>query len=171
MDQLLTHDVIGVILTYLSKTESFNFLNISKFMEPLRKILYGKYLFLNDKINNNDIKQYIHHLEYRKHEDYTIYCSLKTFYCHGSNLQSFKYLPTTLEVLRITSALFNQSMNKLPPKLKSLEILSVFFDKPLDNLPKTLESLNITSYSKDYSDQIFPNTIKTIIINNKVIKI
>ena len=88
MEYYLQKDIISYIIKYLTKDESFNFLNTVKFLKPLKILLYEKYLFSHKKIENDEIRQYINKLEHNNLDQidannnlrkldifYTIFCS------------------------------------------------------------------------------------------------
>ena len=86
---------------------------------------------------------------------------------------SIDNLPLGLELLKITSDIFNQPINNLPPGLKSLILESVcLFQQPLINLPHGLEYFNFDlgyynglSVYKQTLEHL-PNSIIKMVLSN-----
>ncbi len=90
---------------------------------------------------------------------------------------SIDNLPLGLELLKITSDIFNQPINNLPPGLKSLILESVcLFQQPLNNLPHGLEYFNfdLGYYNGIYNGisvykqtlEHLPNSIIKMVLSN-----
>jgi len=160
----LCSDLIVVILAYLDKDSKFHFLNIAKFLGPMKKTLYDKYLFDHDKIGNYEIKKHIKHIK----------CSL---FDH--------HLYEKLESVKMTCQYPNCFVNKLPTTLKTLEIIknyggeTEYYDFPPNleslsirndhiilkrKLPKTLKSLSLSFSKLDYSLDNLPSNLESLAI-------
>ena len=122
MECYFNNDIVNTILTFLNKTDSFNFIDTTKLLD--RKPLYGKYLFFHSEITNKEICHYIKHCQMGKINKVNMY----------PNLQS----------LIITETYLDQPLNHLPKTLKSLEIYDNQWSQPVDCLPCALETLKIT---------------------------
>lgn len=158
-------DGINHTLIFLDKNNSFNLLNTSKFMEPLRKVLYGKYLFDHDKIKNDSIRQYIKHIKCSKTEDIKLYSNIISlnFINNGFSVGQIciEELPKTLQNLKIDFVTFNQSLDNLPPDLQSLKIICTLFDHSLDNLPQNLQSFVLISHCFNQPINKLPLNLKS----------
>ena len=149
MEQYLCPDIVINILRFLDKDTSFHFLNIAKFMEPNKHLLYEKYKFNGIHIENNNIKQHIKNLGYYnyiypiKQIDIELYTNLRYLSVWQNNLgNSLDILSEHLHTLQIVDNYYNQPQINLPSTLKILSIQSHAFDQPLENLPD-LEKLVI----------------------------
>lgn len=173
-------DITTNILTYLTKTDSFNLLNISTNMAPLRKILYGKYLFNHHEIKKNEIIPYIRHLKSKNLVSIGTFCNLNSLKleCNAATMirstahsrdefnKRIIELPNTIQTLSITCEFFDYPINQLPSELQSLTINSWVFNQQLDNLPKNIKTLIIESYHYDKSLDNLPNTLQSLKIKN-----
>lgn len=128
MEVYFTFDTVTNILEYLDKDDSFNLLDIAKFMKPSRKILYGKYVFDHNKIDN-DIRQYVRNLK-----------------CNDiANMAYYKNLVS----LTIRNCYFVREKNyvRFSESIKSLTLWDCEdsnYPYYLKILPKSLQSLTIT---------------------------
>jgi hypothetical protein len=146
MESNLNLDVIARILGYLNKNDSFGFLDTTKLMEPLRKILYGKYVFNHDKINNEGIRQYVKKLKLSSYCNIKMYNMIKSLTIREYTYKfDFSLFPKTLRKLGIWDKWFDNPVDNLPENLKSLKIFSDSFNKPLNHLPNQLKELWIKS--------------------------
>jgi hypothetical protein len=145
MENYLTHDITKNILEHLNKNDSFNLTNIAKFMNPVKKELYGKYVFNTHKIQNNDIMKHIKHIKCDSLPNFSNYnnlASLSIIYDDYFD-ESLDNLPETLQYLEIESGEFNRPIDYLPKNLKSLKFGCYNFNQPLNNLPPKLEILDL----------------------------
>lgn len=151
METYLQYDIVSIILSYLNKKSSFNFLDSAKFLSPYRKILYGKYTFLKPKILNDHILEHIKTLLCSFVNNISKYKTLRTLTIDNDSFsEPLKHLPGTLQSLTIISSHFNRSINYLPKFLTYLNINSKIFDKFVDKLPITLKTLKLNC--NGYSD-------------------
>lgn len=162
MEVYLTPDIITNILNHLGKDDSFNLLNTSKNTKPLKRILYGKYLFNHDLISNkivNDIK----HIECHNMNDLTAYKNIISLTIKNINIEWLPdLLPKNLKSLSIISSSFCQSLSGLPDTLQSLTLHCQWFDRSFDNLPKSLVSLELKLCSYSYSLDKLPIGLKSL---------
>lgn len=190
MQDYFQADIVLCILYHLNKRDSFNFLNIAKFMKSNKRILYGKYLFDSDSIQNNDIKIHVKNLICTKIEDAQNYKYLEYLRFLNEDFNGELIVPNTLESLYMKYCWafnrslhfvnlkslsldfcynFNQPLNNLPNTLKTIYINCFSFNQPLDNLPKSLESLTIISSEFNQSLDNLPNTLKFLHIKSPVL--
>lgn len=159
-------DGINYTLNFLDKSNSFNLLNTSKSMNPLRKVLYGKYLFDHNKIKNDEIRQYIKHIKCSKTDDIKFYSDIISLQFINNSFSGgqicIEELPKTLQNLKIDFATFNQPLDHLPPDLQSLKIICTLFDHSLNNLPKNLQSFVLISHCFNQSINKLPINLKSL---------
>jgi hypothetical protein len=168
MEHYFNHDIIANILHFLNKNDSFNLLNISTNMTPLRKILYGKYLFDHNKLNNDDLKPFIKYLKSDNVYNFIPYANLYSL--ETTNVSKpINNLPETLSLLIIINANGGNDLciEQLPINLTNLEINNCPYDiiDLIENLPRKLEELKITSNRFNHPINNLPNTLKFLMID------
>jgi hypothetical protein len=136
-------------------------------MGQSKKILYGKYIFNHNQIENNDIKQFIRNIKCDNLDGINSYKNLLSLtICKYSFNQPLDNLPETLQSLAIESSSFKQKLNKLPNGLLSLSLQCFGYDRSLGDLPNGLQSLEIIGYKGPYLSYTFPNSLKIISLNH-----
>jgi hypothetical protein len=159
MDLHLNLDIVTHILKYLSKDESFNFLNVASFMEPSRKILYGKYLFDHDKVPISH-KKYIKKVKCKYLQGIQFYENLVYLGIYNNDFDyPIDNLPESLKTLNIVSSCFNQPLDNLPKNLLHLKTYGVYYNQIIKNLPEKLETLEIRSYKFNQPLDNLPNSL------------
>jgi len=102
---------------------------------------------------------------------------LKELELYGSYNCSLNNLPSCLEYLKISSDIFNQTLDNLPRSLKTLILDNMDnFNHPLNNLPHGIETLKLNfgyflrTYSTNniykYSMENLPSSIKYLSLSN-----
>lgn len=167
MEVYFTFDTISNILEYLDKDDSFNFLNMAKFMKPSRKILYGKYAFDHNKMDNS-IRQYIRKLKCSDIADIVHYKNLVLLTIHNCNFvreKNYVKFPESIKSLTLwdcEDSNYPYYLKILPKSLQSLTIISWTFNNPIYHLPDTLQSLTIRGYGFDQSIDNLPNSLESL---------
>lgn len=171
MEQYFQPDIISNILLYLNKDSSFYFLNIATFLQPIKRILYEKYMYSDHLIENNDIKKYIANIKISEIKYASEYENLKSLAFYNLFFNTiFPKLPSKIESLLFYSQIFNQPIDNLPNTLTSLTIISSQFDQPINNLPLSLKSLTIKSDSFSQSFDQLPKTLQSLNVNCWIFK-
>lgn len=150
--QDLPPEIIYSIFNFLDKNSIFNFTSIDKTNLSHRHYAYKKYKFDDDKITNNEIKQFICNMICTKLNNLSQYHFLESIEFRNVEFNDkIPVLPSSLKKLSILSQNFNSPLESLPESLEILNIISMSFNQPLD-LPKNLKSLYI--YSTLYTHKI-----------------
>ena len=169
MEQYLNNDIVGYILNYLNKVDSFNFLNTSTLLSSNKKLLYAKYLFNHHKIENNGICSHIKHIIIKEMDNINIYANLCSLQIIDNDFDHpLDFLPKSLTKLIINSTHFNQPIDNLPcENLQTLKIIAhsrnqkkgTTFDQSMTKLPKLLRKLTIDSGIFNHPLDSLPKTL------------
>lgn len=182
MEQYFNPDIITNILNHLDKDTSFHLLNITKFLKPLKKVLYGKYLFNHHKIDNLGIAEHIKYLKTADLSEIHWFSQLHSLniFCNDDDTGQYSSLhkadtlddqmskiPNTLHTLVIGCEWFDKPLNFLPNNLKSLTIKSEIFNQPINHFPESLEHFDISkSYIFNQPFAYLPKELKSLSLHD-----
>lgn len=178
MEYYFNSDIVTNILNYLDKPSSFNFINTAKFMETNRKHLYVKFRFAHDKIQNDDIRQYIEHLSKDTSDDIESYTNLRSlrirliandevFNIPTLRALEFKYngIPHKLGYVQANS--LRRPINVFSESICEMKLELSHFNEQLYNLPKYLRKLDIQCPDFNHPLDNLPNTLKELKITSE----
>lgn len=150
--QELPGEITCSIFDLLDKESIFNYSSADKSNLSHRLYAYKKYKFDDDKITNNEIRQFIRRITCSKLNNLTQYHNLESLEFRNQEFnEKLPTLPSSLKNLTIGCPKLNQPIETLPELLESLNLICLSFNQQLD-LPKNLKVLCI--YSTLYTHKI-----------------